>query len=549
LTFADPLEIPIVDSTAELTAANAWPPSQYVTVKAEGYALYRSTGSAWAQAATGNVPFTTPRYYGAVMDGTTNDTSAFIAARDAAGIGGRVIIDGSGTYSVTSFAPLAHQTWVISSSATIQMRANANTTIFPVTVVGVTIQGGTLDGNRANNTSGNGVTVTGTTDLRSRDVTFKNFDSVGIGLTNVQRAWIEDNRFFDITGSGVRLHDPGAGLTNDDVWIEDNTFDGCQSGLVAGNASIQSHGTSTISHRRIHVVGNTVLNSGRVGIGLDSLDFSSVESNDVVGLGGGAGECIAFTGSNNLFKGNYCYGAGTGAGAGILLWGIASQSNAHNRIIDNVCTNCGQGIAIVWGNDNTAITDVTVANNHCYSNNYGIQSYLGVGVTVGNTWKNIWITDNNLIGNVTGPHTFLLATSINLTNNAITDADRATRILQDVAVDRLIYPLVTDLYDLGTSSLRWRNAYTNTVFAEAGTVGAPSQSFRVDPDTGVYRAGVNTLGFAIGGVQGAELLEAADGETALLVRRNVAGAFTVQRVSMGAIDSGGSGYKVLRVPN
>ena len=46
-----------------------------------------------------------------------------------------------------------------------------------------------------------------------------------------------------------------------------------------------------------------------------------------------------------------------------------------------------------------------------------------------------------------------------------------------------------------------------------------------------------------------ELAPPADGETALLVRRNVGGAYSLQRVSMGAADSGGVGYKVLRVPN
>jgi hypothetical protein len=47
----------------------------------------------------------------------------------------------------------------------------------------------------------------------------------------------------------------------------------------------------------------------------------------------------------------------------------------------------------------------------------------------------------------------------------------------------------------------------------------------------------------------AEYAAPADGETALLLRRNVGGSYTLQRVSMGAADSGGTGYKVLRVPN
>lgn len=41
----------------------------------------------------------------------------------------------------------------------------------------------------------------------------------------------------------------------------------------------------------------------------------------------------------------------------------------------------------------------------------------------------------------------------------------------------------------------------------------------------------------------------ADTETSLSVRRDVGGTETVQRVTMGAADSGGAGFKVLRVPN
>ena len=40
-----------------------------------------------------------------------------------------------------------------------------------------------------------------------------------------------------------------------------------------------------------------------------------------------------------------------------------------------------------------------------------------------------------------------------------------------------------------------------------------------------------------------------DGDTALLIRRNVGGSYTLERVSMGAADSGGTNYKLLRVPN
>ena len=41
----------------------------------------------------------------------------------------------------------------------------------------------------------------------------------------------------------------------------------------------------------------------------------------------------------------------------------------------------------------------------------------------------------------------------------------------------------------------------------------------------------------------------ADAETSLWVRRNVGGTFSLQRVTMGPADSGGTGYRVLRVLN
>jgi hypothetical protein len=82
-----------------------------------------------------------------------------------------------------------------------------------------------------------------------------------------------------------------------------------------------------------------------------------------------------------------------------------------------------------------------------------------------------------------------------------------------------------------------------------GAVATPGFAFLSDPNTGMYRSGADVLDLAMGGAIGAELSAPADGQTALLLRRNVGGSFTLQRVSMGAADSGGAGFKVLRVPN
>ena len=64
-------------------------------------------------------------------------------------------------------------------------------------------------------------------------------------------------------------------------------------------------------------------------------------------------------------------------------------------------------------------------------------------------------------------------------------------------------------------------------------------------------AALIAIGYRTGGafVQGMVLQEPADGQTALQIRRNVGGVFSTQIVSMGAADSAGAGFKLLKVPN
>ncbi len=82
-----------------------------------------------------------------------------------------------------------------------------------------------------------------------------------------------------------------------------------------------------------------------------------------------------------------------------------------------------------------------------------------------------------------------------------------------------------------------------------GSGSAPAYSFQGDLNTGLWSSAADTLDFATGGGANARLqidTEAGAGNTALLV--GVAGAAPI-RVSVGANDSGGAGFRVLRVPN
>lgn len=94
--------------------------------------------------------------------------------------------------------------------------------------------------------------------------------------------------------------------------------------------------------------------------------------------------------------------------------------------------------------------------------------------------------------------------------------------------------------DLGNS------ARIATVAARCETDFGGGETFGTNPRVGMsFYVATPT-----GAVEGARVgSNPSDGDTALWVRRNVGGTLTIQKVTMGAADSGGSGYKLLRVPN
>jgi hypothetical protein len=82
-----------------------------------------------------------------------------------------------------------------------------------------------------------------------------------------------------------------------------------------------------------------------------------------------------------------------------------------------------------------------------------------------------------------------------------------------------------------------------------GTVSSLGLWFSADTDTGFYRHAVDRMGIATGGVARV-LIDAADlaNETTLAIWVN-AGVASTRRVSVGAADSGGTGFRMLVVPN
>lgn len=338
--------------------------------------------------------------YGAVGDGVADDTAEIQAAVTAAPNGGAVFFP-AGTYKISS-AIVCNKSLKLYGSATLKLGANAASLLTCSSASNIRIENLTFDGNRTGLGSSGfaAMYMTDVSNLVMRGCTFSNTQSSGLSIVRGSSIWISNNRFTDIYDSGIRLDDPTAGNYNQYIWIQDNYFQATQVGGTVGNSAVQTYGTGTVSHRYIHILNNIIYLPEIVGLGLDSLDRSNVTGNTIVkdATATIGGECIAITGSENVVAENYCYNDSTGSAAAILLFAIAGRTNDHNQIIGNRCTNGGQGIAFVWGVTGAAINDLLILDNHCYGNNFGVQSYVPGGVASGSQSR-ILVSHNDLAGN------------------------------------------------------------------------------------------------------------------------------------------------------
>jgi len=216
--------------------------------------------------------------------------------------------------------------------------------------------------------------VSGLTVYRAGD----NSDARGIGFgasggvgTTIKRVNVHDNEFIQCLLQGVHIED-GCESVN----IHDNQFDQCgeSSGASYGAAVYVAVTNATRLSRRIYVRGNQVVGGSSSDYGLY---FGGSQQTDSV-----------------VVEGNEI--AMAGAGAPLLFGGMTNFSLANNTVKNGGSGTAGISVRSSYG---------TVYGNRSYDDQgTKTQSY---GMEWSNSAEYVTISENNLIGNDTGPYNVL----------------------------------------------------------------------------------------------------------------------------------------------
>jgi hypothetical protein len=216
--------------------------------------------------ATGLGTFTAPDT--TLAQYATRETNAIHAARDAAGVGGKLFFP-AGTYLVSGLtASVANQTWELADSATVKMATGASA-ILSVTGAGVSVTGGAFDGSNGTNVntqsglsiSANGVSV--------RNVTVQDSPSYGIRASGYSQLTVSDCTITNSALEGIFYANfLTAPSSISDILITNNLIESSEAltgGIyVRGNSPTQRVKDVIISGNTVRVPSNPEAETGGI---------------------------------------------------------------------------------------------------------------------------------------------------------------------------------------------------------------------------------------------------------------------------------------------
>lgn len=298
-------------------------------------------------------------------------------------------------------------------------------------------------------------------------------------------------------------------------------------GMVIGNGSsltgagICIQGTNSVASANVQITiggtssGGTNLSHVNIG-GVCSVTTGVTCVGQGTGVGSSASNSVSVGGGSTM-NGSGCVGVGAGHNANVAHVNSIAIGNGCQTIATQTCS-IGSNVGF------NAINQFIVG--------HGLDTVASpTGVTFRLT--NASGTDN-LAGNYTvraGLSTGNIATGGNIVFQ--TGAPGASGTTLQTATTRLT---------IGQAAI----ISTLPLTLPAGAVGAPALIF-TDADTGLFEQAAGNVAVAVNGVESARFSGGAAGETNFMLF-DVDNA-TLERVSVGAADSGGVGFKVLRIPN
>lgn len=353
--------------------------------------------------------------FGAVGDGTTDDTSAFAAAFAAVPAAGGTVYVPAGTYIIGSLSRVAKPFLVLRGDGkevtTLKVKASANlSSSFLYLGSGstdrISVEGITFDGNKSNQASGNTLLTIGWTggaaSSRVHNCRFINGYSYGLVIYNGSRSHIFGNEFITCTGVSARLVDLGLvrfennlvtgggsygvaaqGSSSDsDYAINNNVFKDCADIAIATGTYCQ----------RATIVGNVVTNSTLNAIDVGSCEYLTIAANTVCVSGGGIvtdgslGQ-VAITG-NVVVTVDDAGSGGSGVpdarGISIVTSGTTKSMTISGNVIENTW---GHGISL------HNVVGAAITGNHV--KNAGVEGADASGITLNNC-TDITVTGNRV---------------------------------------------------------------------------------------------------------------------------------------------------------
>lgn len=379
------------------------------------------------------------RDYGAVGDGSMNDTDAIQRTLDAAAQTGSEAFLPPGTYLVSApgVTLAAGVTLRGAGESSIVFVANGTGTQAITLGSGSTVCDLKVDGNKANQSTGaGGAAINALADnCRVERCTVVNAFYYGIRGVNADGIKLIGNRIIDSAHIGIFVEANALAVTDVlDPVISENYVDRSALGAGVVEGGIKIHGNNTQRVMRALVERNTVLmpaspssaaalcievwhgcphaviagnttSGGSMGISVDTSDYSTVTGNTLTGMSLYGIEVPLSTGVT--VAGNTIQGLGAGTSRGIITNNVPG---ATVTITGNTVSECLRGISI-QGSERAVVSGNTVRRANGVVTDYGIN--------IASTSRNT-VTGNLVSGDFAKSLVFDTCTDVTAVGNSLT---------------------------------------------------------------------------------------------------------------------------------